>query len=143
MPDLPAALRRAVVTRAGRRCEYCLIAEEDTFLDCQVDHIISRKHGGTDALSNLALACAACNRRKGADIGSLDRAGNFTRFFNPRVDVWRTHFRVSGAMIEPLTAIGSATGRIFAFTSPERLSERLPLVAQRRYPPPRRRTARP
>ena len=30
-----------------------------------VDHIVSRKHGGTDHLSNLQLLCGHCNSRKG------------------------------------------------------------------------------
>jgi hypothetical protein len=34
-------LRRLVATRAEHLCEYCLIHEEDTFLGCEVDHIIS------------------------------------------------------------------------------------------------------
>lgn len=30
-----------------------------------VEHIVPRVHGGTDALENLALACARCNAGKG------------------------------------------------------------------------------
>ena len=36
-----------------------------------VDHIISRKHGGTDHVENLQLLCRACNVRKGA--GSMSQ----------------------------------------------------------------------
>jgi 5-methylcytosine-specific restriction endonuclease McrA len=39
-------LRRLVALRAEHLCEYCLIHEEDTFYGCEVDHIISLKHGG-------------------------------------------------------------------------------------------------
>ncbi|WP_228061189.1 HNH endonuclease [[Phormidium] sp. LEGE 05292] len=45
-PSIPQNLRQLVAKRADYLCEYCLIAEEDTFLGCQVDHIISVKHGG-------------------------------------------------------------------------------------------------
>jgi len=38
---------------------------------CEVDHILSRKHGGATELSNLALSWARCNRAKGTDIGSV------------------------------------------------------------------------
>jgi 5-methylcytosine-specific restriction endonuclease McrA len=31
-----------------------------------VEHIIPRTHGGTDAIENLAIACARCNQGKGA-----------------------------------------------------------------------------
>ena len=34
-----ADLRRRVVLRAERLCEYCLIHEDDTFYGCEVDHI--------------------------------------------------------------------------------------------------------
>ena len=30
-----------------------------------IEHIVPRVHGGTDALENLALACARCNAGKG------------------------------------------------------------------------------
>lgn len=39
-----AELRRQVVARAEGICEYCLIAEDDTFYGCEADHIISEKH---------------------------------------------------------------------------------------------------
>jgi 5-methylcytosine-specific restriction endonuclease McrA len=31
-----------------------------------IEHILPRHHGGTDALENLALACARCNNGKGS-----------------------------------------------------------------------------
>jgi 5-methylcytosine-specific restriction endonuclease McrA len=33
--------------------------------DVTVEHILPRTHGGTDALENVALACARCNHEKG------------------------------------------------------------------------------
>lgn len=51
-------LRRQVSERADHLCEYCLVHETDTFFGCQVDHIISEKHGGQTVLENLAYACA-------------------------------------------------------------------------------------
>ncbi len=50
-----AELRRLVVTRAERICEYCLIHEDDTYFGGGVDHIISEKHGGATAADNLAF----------------------------------------------------------------------------------------
>lgn len=44
---------------------------EDTYFGCQVDHIISEKHGGATEEHNLAYACSYCNRNKGSDIGSI------------------------------------------------------------------------
>lgn len=56
--DVSQRLRRRVAERAYHVCEYCLIHEDDTFWGCQVDHIISRKHGGVTEPGNLAWACA-------------------------------------------------------------------------------------
>jgi hypothetical protein len=36
-----------------------------------LEHIVARAHGGTDALRNLALACARCNHGKGIRIDRL------------------------------------------------------------------------
>jgi 5-methylcytosine-specific restriction endonuclease McrA len=50
--------REQVLQRAGRCCEYCLLHEDDDPLfTFHIEHIIAKQHGGTDALSNLALAC--------------------------------------------------------------------------------------
>ena len=128
-------LRRLVVARAESICEYCLIAEEDTFYGCEADHIISEKHGGPTLADNLAYACTFCNRAKGSDIGSLSIGGQFTRFFNPRLDRWADHFSVMGSRIEAKSPIGEATARILAFNAIQRILERSALVKLGRYPP--------
>lgn len=129
-------LRRLVQSRANQLCEYCLIHEVDTYLGCQVDHVISEKHGGsTDAL-NLSYACTFCNRAKGTDIGSIALStGEFTRFYNPRTDIWEDHFQLQGIVIEPRTPIGEATVRILGFNAPARLLERELIQRMGHYPP--------
>ncbi len=118
--------RRAVRSRAGLRCEYCMTPEWALMAGCEVDHIISRKHGGVGDLSNLALSCARCNRAKGSDVGSLSpTTGQFVRLFNPRTDEWRTHFRVEGARVAGLTEIGQATASLLRFNAEERMLERV------------------
>jgi hypothetical protein len=130
-----AELRRRVVARAERLCEYCLIHEDDTFFGCEVDHIISLKHGGPTTADNLAYACAFCNLHKGSDLGSVFWAtGALVRFFNPRTDHWAEHFELNGVMIAPLTPIGEVTARIFGFNSSDRVLERQTLMAVGRYP---------
>ncbi|HBJ82903.1 MAG TPA: HNH endonuclease [Verrucomicrobiales bacterium] len=119
-----AELRRLVVSRARRRCEYCLVFEDDTYVGFQIDHVISEKHGGPTAADNLALACLFCNLNKGSDIGSLDEAGSFTRLFHPRQDRWDEHFRFEGPRIEGVTRIGVATARLLRFNDESRVQER-------------------
>lgn len=63
------------VLAAGRpafagKCIHCnrrlLVAADGTLLgSATIEHIYPRTHGGTDAVENLALACAGCNGEKG------------------------------------------------------------------------------
>jgi 5-methylcytosine-specific restriction endonuclease McrA len=134
---ISAELRRRVSSRADRLCEYCLIHEEDTFFGCQVDHIISEKHGGATDEDNLAYACLFCNRFKGSDVGSLKPGTNeLVRFFNPRSDRWTDHFALDsdGITLIALTDVGEATSRILGFNREERLLEREALKKAGRYP---------
>ena len=68
----------------GRRCEYCQLHEEDDdYLSFHVEHIIAKKHGGTDDPELLCFSCAQCNWAKGPNIaGLLD--GKIYPLFNPR-----------------------------------------------------------
>ena len=136
---IPAELRRLVVARAEGCCEYCWIHEEDTFFGCEVDHVLSEKHGGATGAENLAYACVVCNRRKGSDVGSfVPGSSRFSRFYNPRSDRWAEHFGFSadGLWIEPLTDVGAVTARIPGFNDLERQLEREALRQIGRYPPP-------
>lgn len=130
---ISAELRQSVASRANLLCEYCLIAEVDTFYGCEVDHIISLKHGGASEPDNLAYACALCNRAKGSDIGSISPAGEFTRFFNPRTDSWAEHFRLEGATIQPLTTVGEVTANILRLNESARIHEREELIRFGKY----------
>jgi len=132
--SISLALRQQVAIRADFLCEYCLIADEDTFFGCEVDHMISLKHGGSSELDNLAYACAFCNRYKGSDVGSISGSGEFSRFYNPRIDRWAVHFHLVGILIQPLTTIGEATARILQFNRSDQILERRALSAIDRYP---------
>jgi hypothetical protein len=134
---IPARLRRAVECRAEFVCEYCLIHADNVYVGCQVDHVVSEKHGGPTTLDNLALACSFCNRQKGSDIGSIDKAtGQFIRLFNPRADLWSEHFRLVGVRIAWKTPVGEATVRLLKLNSPMRIEEREILKRHGKYPSP-------
>jgi HNH endonuclease len=133
--DVTDELRAAVAQRASGRCEYCLIDERDTGFPHQVDHIVSRKHGGLSTLENLALACVICNRYKGSDLASLDsQTGELSRLFNPRQNRWEDHFRLRDAIIEPVSTIGRVTVRLLRLNATERTAERQLLQELGRYP---------
>lgn len=118
--------RQLVRQRANFQCEYCLLNEKRSFIGFEVDHIISRKHRGSNDPNNLAYSCGDCNRNKGTDIASIDWNNNnqITRFYNPRLDLWAEHFRLSNTVVESLTSIGEVTVTIFRFNDQIRLTNR-------------------
>ena len=123
---IPEAFRIIAATRANSCCEYCRIPHIDSYYGFQVDHIISRKHGGKTILRNLAFACPDCNRYKGTDLGTyLTHKLELTRFFHPRLDKWDDHFETDDSgLIAALTPIGEATLKIFQINHPDRIIER-------------------
>ena len=135
MTYISVKTRQFVAQRAESRCEYCLIHEDDTFFGCEIDHIISKKHGGNNDPANLAYSCLFCNRHKGTDVGSIHpTTGKLIRFFNPRKDHWDKHFQLNGVTIESLSDIGDITIRLFALNAQERLLERETLLSIGAYP---------
>ncbi|HYH82916.1 MAG TPA: HNH endonuclease signature motif containing protein [Longimicrobium sp.] len=131
-------VRRRVAARADGLCEYCLVHDDHTYNGCEVDHIRSIKHGGSDEFRNLAFACFKCNRSNGTDIGSiLPRQDTFTRLYDPRIDPWARHFRLDhGIFIIGITEIGTATARVLKLNAWNRVAEREVLRDFGLYPLP-------
>ncbi len=124
-----------MANRAGLRCEYCLVHEDDMFFPYQVDHIISKKHRGSSDLANLALACSVCNQHKGTDIATyLIPNGPLVPLFNPRKLTWSDHFKISDGEIIALTDVGRATSLILNMNNPDRIILRKLLMQAGRYP---------
>lgn len=133
--DVPASVRLLVANRAGLCCEYCLLHEEDSFTPHQIDHIVSRKHGGDSTPDNLAYACIRCNAWKGSDIAAFGfETGGIAALFDPRKDRWPEHFRLDAGEIIPLTNTGAATVRLRRLNLLGRVTERRILGACKRYP---------
>jgi hypothetical protein len=131
---IPTALRTLVQRRAGHRCEYCLLHEEDAELGHEPDHIVSRKHRGETVENNLAWTCFACNRHKGSDLASIDaHTGQIVRLFNPRIDRWDEHFRLEDALIVPLTPEGRVTEFLLQLNRFDRLEIRKLALRHGRY----------
>jgi hypothetical protein len=95
---MDAALREQVRERAGNRCKYCQLHQEDEpFVTFPIEHIIAKQHGGTDHPSNLALACHHDNLHKGPNLTGVDpKTGKVVRLFHPRRHNWDRHFRWDG-----------------------------------------------
>ena len=120
-PGIEARVRQ----RAGFRCEYCQVPQFVSAPPFQIDHVIAKKHHGTDEFDNLALSCFHCNVRKGPNIAGMDLdSGELTRLFNPRGDNWRSHFRWDGFHLVGLTAIGRTTIHVLGINEAQHVSAR-------------------
>ena len=113
-------------SRAGNRFEYCQLHQDDSPLAVlHVEHIQPKKHGGTDALDNLALACIDCNLGKGSNLTGIDpETGEITPLYHPRRDRWDEHFLWEGIEIVGQTATGRATIRVMNMNSDDQLDLR-------------------
>ena len=54
-------IREYLLEKWGRKCAYC----GRTNVPLEVEHIIPKSRGGSDRVSNLAIACHDCNDKKG------------------------------------------------------------------------------
>jgi 5-methylcytosine-specific restriction endonuclease McrA len=114
-----AATRARVRERAGNRCEYCQLQQEESPLAAlHVEHVIPKTHGGGDDLDNLASACIDCNLHKGPNLTAVDpQTKQVTKLFNPRLLPWEDHFGWRGPYIVGKTAIGRTTVRVLNMNS--------------------------
>ena len=120
------ATRAAVRERAGSRCEYCKLRQDDSPLAVHhIEHIVPRFHGGTDELDNLALACIDCNLHKGPNLTGIDPdTDQVTELFHPRHSRWDDHFAWRGIYIIGKTAVGRTTVIVLHMNSDEQLALR-------------------
>jgi|UniRef100_UPI00378406B0 5-methylcytosine-specific restriction endonuclease McrA len=121
------AVRHLVRQRAKHRCEYCQLHQDDSPLAAlHIEHIRPIKHGGTDALENLCLACIDCNLHKGTNLTGIDpETDEITPLFHPRKDNWDEHFGWNGIRIAGRTAVGRATVRVLDLNGDDRLDLRM------------------
>lgn len=54
-------VREYLLEKWGRKCAYCGVKN----IPLEVEHIIPKSRGGSNRVSNLTLACRACNLKKG------------------------------------------------------------------------------
>lgn len=127
---MDARTRTIVRDRAKGRCEYCQIHQwQASVAAFHIEHIIPRKHGGTDDLENLAFSCFHCNGHKGPNLTGIDPiSAEIVQLFHPRQNIWAVHFAVIGAEIVGTTPIGRATVEVLAMNESAWLDLRRRLI---------------
>jgi hypothetical protein len=137
MSTIPARLRRLVVRRAGRRCEYCGLAQQGQEATFHIDHIVPRAASGATTAENLALACVSCSLRKEARRSAVDpETGRRVPLFHPRRQRWANHFHWEGVVVVGLTATGRATVAALQMNRPLIRAIRHEEELRGRHPPP-------
>ncbi len=105
-------LRKTVKSRANHLCEYCLSSEYFSPDPFECDHIIAVSRGGIDDANNLALSCSGCNGHKSDAMEAVDPASGVPApLYNPRTDVWATHFAWNEqyTLLVGISPVGRAT----------------------------------
>ncbi len=112
MSEISNETRRKVREAAGNSCGYCLSHQRYTMSVLEIEHIIPKSNGGTNAEENLWLSCGLCNRYKGMQTDGFDEeTQNIVALFNPRRQIWTEHFAWSadGTRITGITPTGRVT----------------------------------
>jgi hypothetical protein len=126
-----------VARRAGHRCEYCRAPEGAFNFAFEVEHVVPTSRGGSDESSNLALACRACNVRKGNVTAASDQAtGAEAPLFNPRTNRWDDHFQIDldSGEIGGRTPVGRVTVVQLDMNHPFQLAARQVWMQFRLFP---------
>lgn len=90
---IPEDIQNQVRQRANYLCEYCHASEQWQYVAFTIDHVIPLTLSGADILSNLALACFHCNRKKSGKTTAIDpQLSTEVPLFNPRQHSWIEHF---------------------------------------------------
>ena len=131
---MDAATRRLVRRRAGDRCEYCHLHQDDDFFTFHIEHIIAKQHGGSDRPENLCLSSRECNFSKGTNVAGY-RNGRVVPLYNPRRQNWNRHFAWNGPLLLGKTLAGEVTVILFNINEESRVLMRDFLIAEGRFPP--------
>lgn len=132
---MDASLRSFVRERAGGRCEYCRLHEDDDdFMSFHVEHVIAKQHGGADDPDSLCWACPQCNWAKGPNVAGLLN-GRIYPLFNPRTQRRSRHFAWDQTTLIGRTKVGIVTVHVLKINHPSRIMLRENLLFERRFPP--------
>ena len=134
--SISKADRQLVINRAKECCEYCRLPANAGTVEFHIDHIIPRKHDGTDTIDNLCFACFHCNLYKSHDLTGFDpETGEISRLYHPRNQVWGEHFKiVTESLVTGKSSEGRTTVNVLKMNLEERVESRQVLADIDEYP---------
>ena len=136
--SISAVLKRIIIGRANRYCEYCQSSADFSTEPFSIEHILPRAKGGANNEGNLAYACIGCNIYKSDLTEFLDVvSGQMVPLFNPRTMDWQQHF-VWDELFTSLvgqTAIGRVTIEALRLNRKPLKNLRRALIAIGEHPP--------
>jgi 5-methylcytosine-specific restriction endonuclease McrA len=94
-------VREYLLQKWDRQCAYCSVKN----VPLQVEHIHPRAQGGTDRISNLALACQKCNQKKGSQ--------NIAVFLKKKPEVLKRIQAQAKAPLKDATAVNATRWALF------------------------------
>jgi 5-methylcytosine-specific restriction endonuclease McrA len=94
-------VREYLLEKWGRSCAYC--GKQDTPLE--VEHIQPKSKGGSDRVSNLAIACHACNQNKGNQ--------DIRDFLSSKPDLLKRILTQAKAPLKDVAAVNSTRWALF------------------------------
>jgi 5-methylcytosine-specific restriction endonuclease McrA len=106
-------VREYLLEKWRRQCVYC----GKKGVPLQIEHVTPKKRGGTDRVTNLALSCASCNRKKGdltaAEFGfpHVWKTAHESPAIGTPLDLarWRILGRIKSSGFNPEAATGGRT----------------------------------
>lgn len=113
-----------LMRRDGATCAYC---RRDLRLDsplCSVDHVVPVAEGGKTILSNLVLACTACNAKKGKKSAEQFKEERQKEFGTPGVGTYKMAeaFAAAGITPEYIASLSQTPDPQSATSSPSAVS---------------------
>jgi hypothetical protein len=138
MANITKKTRLFVAQRGQFCCEYCMSQAKYSPDYFSIEHIIPQIKNGTDAVTNLAYACLACNNHKYVHVEALDPiTGLLIPLYHPRLDNWEAHFCWSDdySILTGITPKGRATVDKLKLNRSSLINLRLVLAAISKHPP--------
>jgi len=94
-------VRQYLLEKWGRKCAYC----EAENVPLEIEHIQPKSKGGSDRVSNLAIACHACNQAKGNQ--------DIQNFLSGKPDLLNQMLKQAKAPLQDAAAVNSTRWALF------------------------------